>query len=140
MTLFEARGIAQEQNLDILLVTGDSSPPVCKLINFGQFKYEQQKKDRRARKNSKAQVLKELKLSPKISEHDYQVRINSCLKFLKKSYNVKLAVQFKGRENARTEIGRDLLLRFLDDVKEYGVASSEISKGNRSLFVMICAK
>ena len=118
LPLIEAKSIAKEKGLDVLLVTEDSKPPVCKLINFGQFKYEQQKKERRARKNSKAQVLKELKLSPKISEHDYQVRINSCLKFLKKSYNVKLTVQFKGRENARTEIGRDLLIRFLEDIKD----------------------
>lgn len=136
VTIEEARRLSEENGLDLLLMSPDANPPVCKLVDIGQFKYEQRKKDKQSKKG-KAQVTKELKMSPKISDHDYMVRLNSGKKFLDKKYVVKLTIFFKGRENARREFGEQLIQRYLDDIKEFGSAASDISFAPRAISVMI---
>ena len=90
-----------------------------------------------AKKSSKAQVIKELKLSPKISDHDFNVRLNQGIKFLGKSYIVKLSVFFKGREIAHMDLGKVMLDRYIEEIKEYGSPSTDITRGQRSLFLII---
>jgi translation initiation factor IF-3 len=122
------------------LVSPDAKPPVAKLVDFGQFRYEQQKKEKIAKKSGKNHVLKELKLSPKISEHDYQVRISSGRKFLTKGYKIKVSVFFKGREMAHPEIGREILSRYIQDVSDLGQQEADIIRANRSMLVIINPK
>ena len=132
--------MARSQDLDLLLISEQADPPVCKIIDIGQYRYMQQKKEKLAKKNTKTHVVKELKLRPKISIHDYNVRLTSGIKFLKKGYNIKVSVFFKGRERTHPEIGEDLLNRFKDDIKEYGEVSTGLTKAPRILYLVINPK
>jgi len=125
--------MSQNQNLDLLLVTEDSDPPVCKIVDFGQYKYEQQKKEKQAKKNSKTQVVKEVKLSPKISDNDFNVRVKMGQKFLSKGYGIKLTVWFKGREAARKDLGQVVIDRYLEQISETGEAVGTPSYSQRSI-------
>ena len=132
----EAIRLAEEQSLDLLLLTPDTDPPVCKIVNLGQHKYEQSKKNKQAKKN-KPQVTKEIKLSPKISDNDFQTKLRLGQKFLGKSYNVKLSVFFKGRENARKDLGNVLIERYIEEIKDLGSLQGDIAPGHRSIYVII---
>lgn len=136
----EALSMAKDEGLDLIMISASANPPVCKIINFGQFRYNEQKKEKNAKKNSKVQVIKELKFSPKISEHDYQVRLKSGIKFLKKGNLVKASIFFKGRERSHPEIGKDLLNRYINDIKEYGDVSTGLTYSHRSLYLIINPK
>jgi translation initiation factor IF-3 len=134
----EARKVSADKGLDLVLISETSDPPVCKLVNYGQFMYHQKKKEKQSKKSS--QVTKELKMSPKISEHDYQVRVNHGLKFLGKRYKLKLTIFFRGREIMHSELGYDLANRYIDAIKEIGTAESAPARTGRSLTVMISPK
>lgn len=122
------------------MISPSATPPVCKIVDFGQFRYEQQKKEKKAKKNTKVQVIKELKLSPKISDHDYNVRLKSGIKFLQKGNLLKIAVFFKGRERSHPELGKDLLKRYTEDIKEYGEVTTGLTQSHRSLYLVINPK
>lgn len=130
---------AKDLDLDLVMVSETSSPPVCRLIDYGQYKYQQQKKDK-SNKKSRGQVTKEVKMSPKISSHDYDVRVNRATDFLKKGHKVKLFVPFRGREIVHPELGTAIIKKFLDEIKEIGVPESGISRAPRAMTVMINPK
>ena len=140
MSLQNAIEMAKNQDLDLLLISEQATPPVCKIVNFGQFRYQQQKKEKKAKKNTKTQIIKELKLTPKISDHDYQVRLKNGIRFLQKGYLIKIAVFFKGREMTHPEIGKNLLNRYKEDIKEYGDVSTSLTQGHRTLYFVINPK
>ncbi len=137
LSIEDARSHSETTGLDLVLIAPDTTPPVCKVVDYGQFKYEQRKKEKQSKKGSKVQVVKELKMSPKISDHDYQVRVNRGLEFLGKSYQLKISVKFKGREITRKEFGEKVIERFLEDVKDHGKATSAIMQGHRSIYVIV---
>jgi translation initiation factor IF-3 len=126
--------------LDLLLVSAEASPPVCRIIDFGHFRYEQQKKEKKAKKSFKGHIIKELKMSPNISEHDYQVKIKSATKFLEKGYKVKATLQFRGREITHPELGEEKIKKFVDDMKNIGVPDGDISKTGKFLIVILTPK
>ena len=137
--LQEAKRISNEQNLDLILISKDAKPPVCKLIDYGQYLYQQKKKVKQSKKS--AQTIKELKMSHKISIHDYNVRYNQAVKFLSKRYKVKLTLVFRGREIVyRDTLGVNLIEKFLKDVESYGSKDDVIVKSGRNLSVMINPK
>lgn len=136
----KARDLVEKKGLDLLLVSPDANPPVCRMIDFGQFRYEQQKKEKQARKSSKTNVVKELKFSPKISEHDYQVRMTSGKKFLQKGYKIKLSVFFKGREATHPEIGSELLKRYISEIEELGTQEGNFISSRRSIIAFVNPK
>lgn len=141
MTIEKARELALQRGLDLLLVSDATTPPVCKLIDFGQFKYQQQKKDKQNRKNTKSQVIKELKMGPKISSNDYLVKFNKGREFLEKGYKVKLSVNFRGREIMHMELGRTLLIKYLEGVQDISSSNaSEIASAHKSLMVILNPK
>src|SRR6476646_11212881 len=105
----DAIALAQQRGLDLVEVAPNEVPPVCKLMDYGKFKYDQTKKERDARKTQKQVILKEVRLSPKIDEHDIDYRTKMVRRFLEEGNKVKLTVRFKGRELAHTNLGRDLL-------------------------------
>jgi len=140
LSLEDARRLATERGLDLLLVSQESDPPVCRLVDYGQFKYEQQKKDKLAKKSSRNQVLKETKMSPKISHHDYMVRVNAIKAFLLKGHKVKVSVVFKGREAAHQELGHELIQKLLVDIADVGAAESAVSAAQRSLTINLVPK
>lgn len=131
---------AQETGLDLLLVSEAATPPVCKLVNYGQYKYQLRKKEKQARRITKAQVVKELKMRPRISEHDFQVRVNRGIEFLQKGHKIKLTIAFRGREIIHPELGRQVLDRYLVAVKEIGSIEGSVISSNRMLFASINPK
>ncbi|MEM9097163.1 MAG: translation initiation factor IF-3 [Pseudomonadota bacterium] len=117
-----AQGIdmAEEVGLDLVEISPNAHPPVCKIMDFGKFKYEQQKKAAEARKKQKIIEIKEVKFRPNIDTHDYDVKMRSVFKFLGEGDKVKVTLRFRGREMAHQELGRDLLKRIADDIDVQG--------------------
>ena len=136
MSVHDARALAEEQDLDLLLVSETSDPPVCRIINFGQFKYQQAKKDKQNRKTARLQTVKEIKMGLKISDHDYMVRVNRGLDFLGKGYKVKLLVMFRGREVIYPEYGEKLLKRFIGDMGEL-CSTGDSQRSHRTIQVLL---
>src|SRR5919199_6055025 len=101
--------MARNANLDLVEVSPTAQPPVCRLLDYGKFKYEQTRKDREARKTQKTQTLKEMRLKPKIGEHDLDFKTRQIVSFLREGDKVKVTVNFRGRENAHPELGRAVL-------------------------------
>ncbi len=123
---------AQEQGLDLVEVAPGASPPVCRIMDFGKFLYQQKKKAHESKRKQHTVHVKEVKFRPNIDEHDYDFKLKNVLRFLDEGDKVKATVQFRGREMARTDLGRKLLARVAQDVGERGVVeSSPEMTGNR---------
>lgn len=119
----EALRAAREQGIDLVEVAPNAVPPVCRLMDYGKFKYEQTKKEREARKHQKVVLLKEVRLTPKTDEHDVEFKTRTILRFLKEGDKVKVTVRFKGREMAHPHLGRQVLETIAEHLK--GVATIE---------------
>ncbi|MBN1503757.1 MAG: translation initiation factor IF-3 [Candidatus Eisenbacteria bacterium] len=138
MTPKEALTIAQGHNLDLVEVSPNSRPPVCRVMDFGKFKYEQSKRARKARKKQHIIHLKEVKLRPKIEEHDYQFKINHARRFLEAHDKVKFTVTFRGREMTHAELGHKLLERVVVDLEIVGqVEGATRSEGKNLVMLMV---
>jgi translation initiation factor IF-3 len=118
---FEALKMARERNLDLVEISPTAQPPVCRIMDFGKFMYEQEKKERAAKKNQKQIVLKEVKFSINVDEHDYTFKKNHVLKFLADGDKVKASLRFRGREMAHQNLGRNLIERLIKDVGDAGI-------------------
>jgi translation initiation factor IF-3 len=116
----QALQLAGDQGLDLVLIADNAEPPVVKIMDYGKFKYQAEKKKKEARKNQKTITVKELKLSVKIAENDVNFKVKRALEFLSKEYHVKFRVFLKGREMGNPEAGKDVLLRVWEMVKEHG--------------------
>ena len=108
----EALRIAEERGLDLVKISPQAVPPVCKLMNYGKYRFEQSKREKEARKNQHVVEIKEIRMSPGIDTNDLNVKMRNAMKFLKEGNRVKVTVRFRGREMAHTEIGEQLLIRF----------------------------
>ena len=115
MTSAEALRIADEQGLDLVKISPQATPPVCKLMNYGKFRFEQSKREKEARKNQRVVEIKEIRMSPGIDVGDFNTKLRNARKFIAEGNRVKVSVRFRGREMAHTDIGRDLLHRFADE-------------------------
>lgn len=116
----EALARAQQEGLDLVEVSAEAQPPVCKLMNFGKYHYEQEKKAKQARKKQHVIKLKEVRLRPKTDEHDYLFKMRQAKEFLLSRNHVKMTVKFRGREMAHMEIGKEMMNRLIADLKEVG--------------------
>ena len=116
----EARWLARELGLDLVEVAPEARPPVCRLMDYGKYKYEQSVKQREARKKQTRTIIKEVKFRPKIDTHDYEVKMRRAVQFLQDNDKVKVTMMFRGREVTHPEIGREILKRLADDVADYG--------------------
>jgi translation initiation factor IF-3 len=114
----EALAMASDVGLDLVEVAPNADPPVCKILDFGKYKYEEQKKKNEARKKQKTIEVKEIKLRPSIDNHDYDVKVRSMVKFIEEGDKVKVTMRFRGRELAHQELGMDVLVRVKDDLEE----------------------
>ncbi|MCI8818493.1 MAG: translation initiation factor IF-3, partial [Oscillibacter sp.] len=110
--------IAEEQNLDLVKISPQAKPPVCKLMNYGKFRFEQSKREKEARKNQHVVEIKEIRMSPGIDIGDFNTKLRNAQKFIADGNRVKVSVRFRGREMAHTDIGRDLLTRFAAECTE----------------------
>ena len=133
----EALTKAEDFGLDLVEVQPNADPPVCKILDYGKFKYEAQKRANEARKKQKTIEVKEIKLRPSIDQHDYDVKMRSVLKFLEKGDKVKITMRFRGREMAHQDLGRDLLHRVAEDVKDHGKVENMPKMEGRQMTMMI---
>ncbi|MDO4609247.1 translation initiation factor IF-3 [Corynebacterium sp.] len=133
----EARKIAYEADLDLVEVAPKAKPPVCKIMDYGKFKYEQAQKAREARRNQQQTVVKEQKFRPKIDDHDYETKKGNVVRFLDKGSKVKVTIMFRGREQSRPELGYRLLERLAGDVAEHGVVESRPKQDGRNMTMVL---
>ena len=137
MPLPQALEIAREQELDLVEVAPTAVPPVCRLLDYGKFKYEQAKKERETRKTQHASVLREIRMRPKIDTHDLQMKARNAEKFLKSGDKVKVTVMFRGREMVHPEIGRAILDRVAEQLKEVSVIEKPPNMEGRFLSAIL---
>lgn len=140
VALDDAMGKAEQEGLDLMLVAENADPPVCKIIDFGQFKYHQRKKEKQSKKLGKGQVVKELKLSPKISDNDFMVRVNRGREFLGKGFKVKASIQFRGREIIHPELGERVMKRFIESMMDLGNLDGPINLAGKTLLAFVNPK
>jgi translation initiation factor IF-3 len=138
ISLEDALEIADEAGLDLVEVSPQVSPPVCKVLDYGKFKYEQQKKANEARKKQKIIEVKEIKMRPGIDEHDYQVKMRNVRKFIDNGDKVKMTIRFRGREMAHQELGLRVLTRVREEMEE-DIKVEQMPRTEGRLMVMIIA-
>ena len=137
MSSDEALHIAEERGLDLVKISPQAVPPVCKLMNYGKFRFEQSKKEKEARKNQHVVEIKEIRMSPGIDVGDFNTKLKNAVKFLSEGNRVKVSVRFRGREMAHTEIGRDLLTKFAESCSEVANMdkAAKLEGRNMSMFL-----
>jgi translation initiation factor IF-3 len=133
----QALKLAQEADLDLVEVAPMARPPVCKLMDYGKFKYENAQKAREARRNQTNVIIKEMKLRPKIDPHDYETKKGHVTRFLGQGHKVKVTIMFRGREQSRPELGFRLLQRLAEDVSDLGVVEATPKQDGRNMIMVI---
>ena len=133
----EALEIAEEYGLDLVEVSPNADPPVCKIIDYGKYKYEQQKKANEARKKQKTVDVKEVKIRPGIEEHDYQVKLRNARRFLEDEDKVKVTLRFRGREMAHQDLALQVMRRFRDDLADISKVDQEPKMEGRQAVMML---
>ncbi|MDH2416369.1 translation initiation factor IF-3 [Nocardioides sp. CER28] len=133
----DALRLAQEADLDLVEIAPQGKPPVCKLMDYGKFKYENAQKAREARRNQTNVIIKEMKLRPKIDSHDYETKKGHVVRFLKAGDKVKITIMFRGREQHRPELGFRLLQKLAEDVQELGFVESAPKQDGRNMVMVL---
>ena len=136
----EALAQAEELGLDLVEVAPTATPPVCKMMDYGKFRYQQQKRAHEAKKKQTVIQVKEVKIRPKIDEHDYQFKLKHVIRFLEGGDKAKVSVVFRGREIVHRELGRKLLDRFIEETKDVGDVESMPKMEGRSMTMILVAK
>ena len=136
--LQQAQDLAREKDLDLVEISPSANPPVCKIMDYGKYVFQQKKKQSEAKKKQKIIVVKEVQFRPRIDEHDFEFKKNNIIRFLQHGDKVKASIRFRGREMSHMELGRAVLDRLLQDIKEYGNAESPNPdvQGNRMNIVI----
>lgn len=134
----EAQKLAESKNLDLVKIVPNAQPPVCKIMDYGKSFFEQTKKEKQVKKNQKVAVLKEVRLSAKIEEHDLNFKIKSASKFLQNGDKVKVSIRFKGREMRYTALGHEVLAKFAEAVKDVGIVEKQSRLEGRLMIMIMC--
>lgn len=137
MPLRDALALAQQRGLDVVEVSPNANPSVCKLLEYGKFRYEQTKQEREARKHSTSWRIKQVKFHVNISEHDYQIKVHHVTGFLEKHMKTKVSLMFRGREMAHQELGMQIMQRLAKEVQTHGVVESAPKMIGRSIHMVI---
>ena len=140
VSIQQAMAVAAERNLDLVKIAPKAEPPVCRVMDYGKFRFEQAKKDKEARKNQKVVDIKEVRLSAKIDIHDFEVRVKAAEKFLKGGDKVKASIRFRGREMAHTDIGLTVMQRFAEACAEFGTVEKPAKLEGRQMLMFIAPK
>ena len=140
MSRFNALNKAEEYELDLLCVAPNANPPVCKIINYGKYRFESQKKAKEAKKNQKIIEIKEIQLTPTIGEHDIQTKVKAAIRFLNDGNKIKVGVRFRGRQLSHVEVGEEVLNKFINYVKEYSVIEKAPSLDGKWLTCVLASK
>lgn len=136
----EAQRLASEKGLDLVEVAPQARPPVCRIMDFGKYKYEQQKREREARKNQKVITIKEIKMRPNIDGHDFEVRVRNAERFLKEGDKIKCTIMFRGREIVHSELGKQVLDRLLKRVQDLCVVERHAKVEGRNMIMILAPK
>ncbi|WP_073019842.1 translation initiation factor IF-3 [Clostridium intestinale] len=136
----EALRIAEEKELDLVMISPGAKPPVCKIMDYGKFIYEQSKKDKEAKKKQKVINLKEIRVSPKIEEHDVLIKSNNARKFLEEGDKVKITVRFRGREAEYSHVGRKILDNFYSRLEDLCVIEKAAKLEGRNMIMILAPK
>ncbi len=140
MSVRDALAAAEAEGLDLVEISPGATPPVCRIMDYGKFKYQQSKKTHEAKKKQSVVLVKEVKLGPKTEEHDFQFKFKHVLRFLEDGNKAKVTVLFRGREMAHTEFGRALLDRMAEMVKDHGVIEQSPRQEGRNMTMIIAPK
>lgn len=139
-SLKDALTIAESFGLDLVLVSPNAKPPVVRIMDYGKYRFELQKKEKEQRKSQKTISLKEVRLSPGIEDHDYQTKLRQAIKFLEKGDKVKVSIRFRGRAITHKDLGRDVIEDFIDDTADIAVVETKPKMEGRSMFAIIAPK
>ena len=137
MSRQEALDISEERKLDLVCVSPKANPPVCKILDYGKYKYELQKKEKEAKKNQKVIELKEIRLSLNIDTNDFNTKVNQAAKFLQQGHKVKVSIRFRGREMAHTSLGIDVEQRFAQALEGKAVVDKQPKLEGRSMMMFL---
>lgn len=140
MASAEALKIADEQGLDLVKISPQATPPVCKLMNYGKYRFEQSKREKEARKNQHVVEVKEIRMSPGIDVGDFNTKLKNAQKFIANGNRVKVSVRFRGREMAHTDIGRELLARFAEQCAEVATLDKSAKMEGRMMSIFLSPK
>lgn len=141
MSAKEAQLLANERELDLVKISPNANPPVCKIMDYGKYLYERNKRDKEAKKKQTIIEVKEVRLSPKIEDHDFNFKAKNAIRFLQDGDKVKISIRFRGREIAYSDLGRGVLDRFADTVKEYGkIEKPPVMEGRTLSMVLVPLK
>ncbi len=140
LPLKEAMRLAEEQGLDLVEVAANATPPVCRIMNYGKYKYQQSKRSHESRKHQTVIQVKELKLRPRTDEHDFQFKLRHAKRFLEEGNKVKVSVLFRGREMAYPEFGKEILNRFIEGVKDLMVVEQAPRLEGRNMIAILSPK
>jgi translation initiation factor IF-3 len=140
MPPFEAIKMAREKNLDLVEISPTAQPPVCRIMDYGKFLYQQEKKEREAKKHQKVITVKEVKFRINVDEHDYQTKKNHAMRFLEDGDKVKATIFFRGREMTRTSLGREILERLIKDLGEAAIVEFRPRQEGNTLHAILAPK
>ena len=140
ISLKDALAIAAEKNLDLVEIAPTANPHVCRIMDYGKYKFEQMKREKEARKNQKVIEVKEIRLSLNIDTNDFNTKLNHAIKFLKDGNKVKVSVRFRGREMAHPELGTEMIQKFANGVAEYGSVDKMPKLEGRSMVMIVSSK
>jgi len=140
MTARDAQRIATENNLDLVKIAPQATPPVCRVMDYGKYRFEQAKREKEAKKNQNIIDIKEIRLSLNIDIGDFNTKLNHAIKFLKGGDKLKVSIRFRGREMAHPEIGEAVMKRFADALAEYGTVEKLPKLEGRSMMMFVAAK
>ena len=140
LTVNEALALAAEKNLDLVEISPNATPPVCKIMDYGKFKYEKTKKEKENKKKQKNVVIKEIRIKPHIDEHDKETKISQIKKFIEKEYKVKISLRLSGREKLHAESAVKILDEFADSFEETAIVEKKYGKEQVQKFVMLSPK
>lgn len=140
MSTRDALAMAEEQHLDLVEVAPNAKPPVCRIMDFGKYRYEQQKRDKEAKKKQKVINIKEVKLRPNIEQHDFDVKFKNALRFIEEGNKVKVTIMFRGRELSHPELGKDLLDRMADKLKDLVVLERNAKLEGKNMTMVVSPK
>ena len=136
----EALEIAEEKNLDLVLVAPNSNPPVCKIMNYGKYKFEQAKREKEAKKKQKVLELKEIRITPNIEKHDFDFKAKNIRKFINDGNKVKITVRFRGREVNNSGAGEVVLNKFIDELEDIAQVEKKPKLEGRNMFTILAKK
>ena len=140
VSIDEALDMAEKADLDLVNISPNADPPVCKILDYGKYRYEQQKKEKTAKKNQHVTEIKEIRLSASIEDHDVEVKAKNAAKFLQEGDKVKVSLRFRGRERDYTQLGFDAMEKFAEMVSEYGVVEKPAKMEGRRMNMFLAPK